>query len=133
MRKQTENKVFLWNTNAPKDDQGHKDNYLETSRKILLQEMLMCNIKAVCPSVCADLCPAVMYLILFHMLDYIRVIELYWQNFVIWLILFCESYFFWICWMYNMKIQMPMHQACSFYLLIICASYAFGEKNNKFS
>ena len=29
-----------------KDGQGHKDKYLETSRKILSQEMLMCNIKA---------------------------------------------------------------------------------------
>ena len=26
--------------------QGHKDKYPDTSRKILLQEMLMCNIKA---------------------------------------------------------------------------------------
>ena len=29
-----------------KDGQGHKDKYPDTSRKILLQEMLMCNIKA---------------------------------------------------------------------------------------
>ena len=29
-----------------KDVQGHKDKYLETSRKILQQEMLMCNMKA---------------------------------------------------------------------------------------
>ena len=26
---------------------GHKDKYLDTSRKILSQEMLMCNMKAV--------------------------------------------------------------------------------------
>ena len=29
-----------------KDGQGHKDKYLDTSRKILLQEMLMSNMKA---------------------------------------------------------------------------------------
>ena len=29
-----------------KDGQGHKDKYLNTSRKILLKEMLMCNMKA---------------------------------------------------------------------------------------
>ena len=29
-----------------KDGQDHKDKYLATSRKILSQEMLMCNIKA---------------------------------------------------------------------------------------
>ena len=29
-----------------KDGQGHKDKYPDTSRKILWQEMLMCNIKA---------------------------------------------------------------------------------------
>ena len=29
-----------------KDGQGHKDKYLDTSRKILLQEMLMWNMKA---------------------------------------------------------------------------------------
>ena len=29
-----------------KDGQGHKDKYIDTSRKILLQEMLMCNMKA---------------------------------------------------------------------------------------
>ena len=29
-----------------KDGQGHKDKYLETSRKISSQEMLMCNMKA---------------------------------------------------------------------------------------
>ena len=29
-----------------KDGQGHKDKYLDTSRKILSQEMLMCNMKA---------------------------------------------------------------------------------------
>ena len=29
-----------------KDDQGHKDKYFDTSRKILSQEMLMCNMKA---------------------------------------------------------------------------------------
>ena len=28
------------------DGQGHKDKYLDTSRKILSQEMLMCNNKA---------------------------------------------------------------------------------------
>ena len=28
-----------------KDGQGHKDKYLDTSRKILSQEMLMCNMK----------------------------------------------------------------------------------------
>ena len=28
------------------DGQGHKDKYLDTSRKILSQEMLMCNMKA---------------------------------------------------------------------------------------
>ena len=30
-----------------KDGLGHKDKYLDTSRKILSQEMLMCNMKAV--------------------------------------------------------------------------------------
>ena len=29
-----------------KDGQGHKDKYLDPSRKILSQEMLMCNMKA---------------------------------------------------------------------------------------
>ena len=29
-----------------KDGQGHKDKYLDTSRKILSQEMLRCNMKA---------------------------------------------------------------------------------------
>ena len=29
-----------------KDGLGHKDIYLDTSRKILSQEMLMCNMKA---------------------------------------------------------------------------------------
>ena len=29
-----------------KDGQGHKDKYLDTSRKILSQEMLMCNMTA---------------------------------------------------------------------------------------
>ena len=29
-----------------KDGQGHKDKYLDTSRKILSQEMLTCNMKA---------------------------------------------------------------------------------------
>ena len=29
-----------------KDGLGHKDKYLDTSRKILSQEMLMCNMKA---------------------------------------------------------------------------------------
>ena len=29
-----------------KDGQGHKDKYLDTSRKILSQKMLMCNMKA---------------------------------------------------------------------------------------
>ena len=29
-----------------KDGQGHKDKYLDTSRKTLSQEMLICNIKA---------------------------------------------------------------------------------------
>ena len=29
-----------------KDGQGHKDRYLDTSSKILSQEMLMCNMKA---------------------------------------------------------------------------------------
>ena len=29
-----------------KDGQGHKDKYLDTSRKILSPEMLMCNMKA---------------------------------------------------------------------------------------
>ena len=29
-----------------KDDQGHKDKYLDTNRNILLEEMLMCNMKA---------------------------------------------------------------------------------------
>ena len=28
-----------------KDGQGHRDKYLDTSRKILSQEMLMCNMK----------------------------------------------------------------------------------------
>ena len=30
-----------------KDGQGHKDKYLDTSRKILSQELLMCNMKVV--------------------------------------------------------------------------------------
>ena len=29
-----------------KDGQGHKDKYLDTNEKILTQEMLMCNMKA---------------------------------------------------------------------------------------
>ena len=29
-----------------KDDQGHKDKYLNTGTKILSQEMIICNIKA---------------------------------------------------------------------------------------
>ena len=29
-----------------KDCLGHKDNYLDTCRKILSQEMIMCNMKA---------------------------------------------------------------------------------------
>ena len=29
-----------------KDGLGHKDKYLDTSKKILSQEMLMCNMKA---------------------------------------------------------------------------------------
>ena len=29
-----------------KDDQGHKDKYMDISRKILLREMLMYNMKA---------------------------------------------------------------------------------------
>ena len=29
-----------------KDGQGHNDKYLDTSRKILSQEMLMCNMKS---------------------------------------------------------------------------------------
>ena len=29
----------------PKESQGHKDKYLDTSRKILSQEMLICNMK----------------------------------------------------------------------------------------
>ena len=29
-----------------KDGQGHKDKFVDTSKKILLQEMLMCNMKA---------------------------------------------------------------------------------------
>ena len=29
-----------------KDGQGHKDKYLDTSRKIVSQEMLMCNMTA---------------------------------------------------------------------------------------
>ena len=29
-----------------KDSQDHKDKYLDTSRKILSQEMIMCNMKA---------------------------------------------------------------------------------------
>ena len=42
--------MCLWNTNAPyngqfHDGQGHKDKYLDTSMKILPQEMLMCNMK----------------------------------------------------------------------------------------
>ena len=43
-----QNKMCLWNTNDPnsKDGQGHKDKYHDTSRKILSQEMLMCNMKA---------------------------------------------------------------------------------------
>ena len=28
-----------------KDDQGHKDKYLDTSRNISSQEMLTCNVK----------------------------------------------------------------------------------------
>ena len=38
-----ENKMLMANSNA---GQGHKDKYLDTSRKILSQEMFMCNIKA---------------------------------------------------------------------------------------
>ena len=44
-----QNKMCLWNKNVPdngKDGLGHKDKYLETSRKILSQELLMCNMKA---------------------------------------------------------------------------------------
>ena len=29
-----------------KDGQGHKDKYLDTSKKILSQEILMCNMKS---------------------------------------------------------------------------------------
>ena len=35
----------LWYTNAPNEGQYHKDKYLATSRKILSQDMLTCNIK----------------------------------------------------------------------------------------
>ena len=42
--------MCLWNTNAPngnsKDGQDHKDIYFDTSRKILSQEMTMCNMEA---------------------------------------------------------------------------------------
>ena len=43
--------MCLCNTNAPdmansKYGQGHKDKYLDSSRKILSREMLMCNMKA---------------------------------------------------------------------------------------
>ena len=45
--------MCLWNKIPPiransKDGLGHKDNYLDTSRKILSQEMLndMCNMNA---------------------------------------------------------------------------------------
>ena len=30
-----------------KDGQGHKEKYLDTSRKILSQEMLLCDMKAI--------------------------------------------------------------------------------------
>ena len=44
--------MCLWNTIAPKiansiDDQDHKDKYFDTSKKILSQEMTMCNIKTI--------------------------------------------------------------------------------------
>ena len=43
--------MCLWNTNAPDngqflEGQDHKDKYFDTSRKILSQEMTMCNMKA---------------------------------------------------------------------------------------
>ena len=52
--REEKNKVMDWlHCNATKDlhmnsedGQGHKDKYLDTSRKILSQEMLMCNMKA---------------------------------------------------------------------------------------
>ena len=40
---ETQMPLIMTNSN---DGQGHKDKYLETSRKILSQEMLMCNKKA---------------------------------------------------------------------------------------
>ena len=44
-------KMCLGNINAPimansKGGIGHKDKYLDTSTKMLLQEMFMCNMKA---------------------------------------------------------------------------------------
>ena len=45
------NKMCLWNTMPPimansKEGQDHKDKYFDTSRKILSQEMTMCNMEA---------------------------------------------------------------------------------------
>ena len=45
------NKMCLWNTMPPimansNEGQDHKDNYFDTSRKILSQEMTMCKIEA---------------------------------------------------------------------------------------
>ena len=46
------NKVCLWNTMPPimansNEGQDHKDNYFDTSRKIMSQEVTMCNMEAV--------------------------------------------------------------------------------------
>ena len=46
-----ENKMCLWNTMSPimansNEGQDHKDKYFDTSRKILSQEMIMCNMEA---------------------------------------------------------------------------------------
>ena len=43
--------MCLWNTMPPKmansnEGQDHKDKYFDTSRKILSQEMTMCNMEA---------------------------------------------------------------------------------------
>ena len=45
------NKMCLWNTMPPimansNEGQDHKDKYFDTSRKILSQEMTMCNMEA---------------------------------------------------------------------------------------
>ena len=47
----TSNKMCLWNTMPPimansNEGQDHKDKYFDASRKILSQEMTMCNMEA---------------------------------------------------------------------------------------